>query len=143
MKAKRILNDHITSVKDTPVFRNALIAEYDKGSRYVVKSGEDYLLTSAKTAIIYKGIESVAIARIDDAELAWFESLPQASIIGKAKDQYIRSFDDVEWLVNGEQAYYNCYDRTPTSHTDENGDTIETIPPELHGTLASKPKNYM
>ena len=151
MKAKRVLRDYITEVNDTPVFRNALIAEVQAGSPYcIIDADGEVKLTCAKNRIIYKGNLSTTVARIEQHELDWFLSLPHTSIIGKAKGQFITTLDDVEWDVNGNGQseankirYYNIYDRTPTSHTDENGDTIETIPPELHGTLASKPINYI
>lgn len=144
MKQKRELRDYLTAVRETPVFRNALIAEYDKHSPYVNKNEDDeYTLTSATTAIVYRGIESVAIARIGQAELDWFLSLPHTEIIGEAKDKYIADFDDVVWLTNGEQSYYNIYDKTPKVHKDEDGNDYEVTPPKLHGALASHKPSKM
>jgi hypothetical protein len=147
------MRDYITEVIDTPVFRTALLAEAEAGSKhcYVDDNGEAKLIAD-KNPIKATGVKSVALSRLNQEQVDWFLSLPMTAVIGKAKDtvytdedgveqvaegKFIKSFDDIEWIINGEQRYYAAYNRSAVSYQDENCDIITVTQPLLHGIIAS------
>lgn len=147
------MRDYITEVIDTPVFRNALLAEAEAGSPHCyVDDNGDAKLIATKTPLKVTGVESIALSRLSQEQVDWFLTLPRTAVIGKAKDttyldednveqvlegKFIKSFEDIEWVINGEQRYCAAYNKSAISYQDENGDTVTITPPLLHGIIAS------
>lgn len=130
--------DYVIFVSNIDNFKRHLL-EHEK--QFISGSTvDDVKLNIPKTMVIGNvNGNTTAIARADELEYSYFNECEECDIIGEAKGQWITDVDSVHFYSKDDEAkYYSVYDIAPKYHEDENGDTIETIPPMLHGSLASK-----
>jgi len=126
------MKDYIFAVTDLAAFRVSLLA----ADSDIVNTDWDGVATiqSAVTMVKYNGNQSVAIARINDCELAEMSKIPELELVGQAAVDFIKSYDDVVW--SNESLYYSIHDITTVTNTDEDGVEHSYTPPKLHCIFA-------
>lgn len=135
---KTPMKDYVVYVADLVHFKQHL---FEHDSQFTTgTSAEDVKLNIPKVlANPTDTLSTVSIARADEQQYIYFKECDECLILGEAKGQWITDVDSVHFYSKDDEAkYYSVYDIAPKYHEDENGDTIETIPPMLHGSLASK-----
>jgi len=127
-----MITDYIFAVTDLEAFRVSLLSiESD-----LVSIGEDGVATilSPTTMIKYKGNQSVAIARIDTNSLSELSSFASMVLVGEAKQSFIKTNDDVNWL--NEDLYHSIHSIEPITYIDDYGFEQSYIPSKLHCVFA-------
>lgn len=127
------MRDCIFVVDDLTAFREALLASDSPLVHHDPEDGTARILPPT-TMIHYSGNQSVAIARLDAAQLTEIGKFTNLIKVGEAKDQRITCNDDVLWI--DEEAYYAVYDATPVTSIDEDGNESTFDKPKPHCVLA-------
>lgn len=125
------MKDYIFAVTNLVTFRDSLLTSNSK----LVNINEDNIATLNinTTMIKYNGNQSVAIARIDDAQLAEIKSFDALVVVGNAKIDFINSNDDVNWI--DENLYHAIHNIDEVTFIDGEGIEQSYTPAKLHAVF--------
>ena len=127
------MKDLITHVKDTAAF----VAEVDKVfPDRILKDEQGNILGvnfTDKTPSVKKGLETLAIMRMNDADLAELKQLTTIDILS----EIALGGDLLKGMTKANRAIYDSvYEQSPQTITMEDGSTYTYTPPALFGGFA-------
>jgi len=94
----------------------------------MINDNDDPKITFAKSMVGRLGTNSVSVCRLSQEQADWFDTFNQVTLVGTAKQQYIRAIADVDWIGPGKGLYHQVHKQDQI----ENEDGSFSTPSELH-----------